>query len=219
MRKQDDAGVAWGDEVRFTAPAYVARVVNWTGLDELRRHTRGSAQRPAQTVQRCMRKAFHQAAAGHPCAHRICMAGRIAARRELADKFVRDVLCVDDAWLSDESSLWHFALGGSLDEFYAKIMLFYGVDVRDVSDANIAMILDRIAVDRQTRPDPDLCSLGPCFLVPLSLLTCLPGSPAGDYARSGWLGPCITPPSTHTLPAAAGRYAPAPGQQTAAPSR
>jgi hypothetical protein len=67
---------------------------------------------------------------------------------------VRDVLGVEDVWLSDQSCLWHFALGGSLDEYYAKIMLLYGVDVRDVPDANIAEILDRIATaDLRTKSD------------------------------------------------------------------
>jgi hypothetical protein len=154
VRKQDDAGAAWGDEVRFTKPAYVARVVNWTALDGFG-STRAEAL--ADLHKRFKNACSMRSAKPRPGTHvpiEFASQERIAARQALVDEFVREVLGVEDAWLSDQSSLGHFALGGSLDEYYAKIMLLYGVDVRDVPDANIAEILDRIATaDLRTKSD------------------------------------------------------------------
>lgn len=153
VRRQEDGGAVWGDEVRLTTPAYVARVVNWTALDGCGA-TRAEAL--ADLDRRFKNACERRVAKPRPGTHvpiEFASQDRIAARQALADEFVRDVLGVENAWLSDQSCLWHFALGGSLDEYYAKIMLFYGVDVRDVPDGNIAQILDRIAaVDLRTRP-------------------------------------------------------------------
>ncbi len=154
VRKQDDAGDTFGDEVRFSSPAYVARVVNWTGLDGF---GGTCAEALASLRERFIKECERRSAKPRPGTDvplKFASEERIAARQALADEFVRDVLGVEDAWLSDESCLWHFTLGGSLEEYYAKILLFYGVDVRDMPDGNIAQILDRIAaVDRRTSPD------------------------------------------------------------------
>ncbi len=158
VRKQEDAGdapfPALNDPVQFTMPAYVARVVNWTALDGFG-GTRAEALADLRErfIKACARR-FTKPRPGTDVPIEFASQGRIAARQALADEFMRDVLGVEDAWLSDESSLWHFTLGGSLDEYYAKILLLYGVDVRDVPDGNIAGILDRIsATDLRTRPD------------------------------------------------------------------
>lgn len=149
VRKQEGAGdapfPALNDPVQFTMPAYVARVVNWTALD-------GFGATRAEALAH-LRKRFENACARRSTKPRpgtdvpleFAAQGRIDVRQALADEFVRDVLGVGDAWLSDQSCLWHFTLGGSLDEYYAKILLLYGVDVRDVPDGNIAGILERIA--------------------------------------------------------------------------
>jgi hypothetical protein len=150
VRKQDDAGATLGDDVRFTRPAYVARVVNWN-LDSF-----GSTRAEALAD---LRERFKKACARRSTRPRpgtdvpieFASQGRIAARQALADEFVRDVLGVEGVWLSDESALWHFTLAGSLDEYYAKIMLLYGVDVRDMPDGNIATILDRISAAKQQK--------------------------------------------------------------------
>lgn len=148
VRRQADASASWGDEARFTTPAYVARMVNWTGLD-------GFGHTPQEALAD-LRKRFEQACERRDAKPRpgtqvpiqFASQERVTARQELADEFVRDVLGVEDAWISDQSSLWHFALGGSLEEYYAKIEALYGVDVRGVPDGNIAKILDRISAAR-----------------------------------------------------------------------
>jgi hypothetical protein len=152
VRRQNDTNTAWGDEVRFTSSAYIARVVNWTGLDGF-----GSTRKEALDDLRIrFRSACERRKAkprpGTDVPIQFAPQERIDARKELAQQFVRDVLGTEWALLTDESSLWHFALGGSLDEYYAKIEILYGVDVRDVPDGNIAKILNRISATHQQFP-------------------------------------------------------------------
>jgi len=148
VRKQGDAGGEWGEEVRWKRPAYIARVVGWTALDG----TGDTREEALDNLREQFRSACKRRdAKPRPGAHvpiQFASQDRIAARQQLANEFVRRVLGVEDAWLSDESSLWHFTLGASLEEYYAKIVLLYGVDVRDVPDGNIARILDRISAAR-----------------------------------------------------------------------
>ena len=74
--------------------------------------------------------------------------GRIDAHPELAEDFVRRVLNLDWAWISDESSLWDFHSSDDNQELIAKINEVYGVDVSDIESAKLWEILDRIAARR-----------------------------------------------------------------------
>jgi hypothetical protein len=71
---------------------------------------------------------------------------RVGAHPELADDFVRRVLYLDWAWISDESSLWDFHHAGTNDALIARIKEVYGVDVSDIESAKLSEILERIAV-------------------------------------------------------------------------
>jgi hypothetical protein len=73
---------------------------------------------------------------------------RVDADPELADDFIRRVLGLDWAFVSDESSLWDFHTGETNDVLMAKIRDRYGVDVSDIGSGNIATILSRIATHR-----------------------------------------------------------------------
>ena len=70
---------------------------------------------------------------------------RILANDFLANDFIERILDMDWAFLTDESSLWHFHTGTSNEEYFAKIKEVYFVDVSDIESGNIADILDRIA--------------------------------------------------------------------------
>ena len=76
---------------------------------------------------------------------------RVNIRSELADDFIRRVLLVDWAWISDESSLWDFHPQKTNAALIAKIREVYGVDVSDIESGNLADILDRIAANQQSR--------------------------------------------------------------------
>jgi hypothetical protein len=63
----------------------------------------------------------------------------------LAEDFIHRVLQLDWAWISDESSLWHFHTNETNDKLLAKIKEVYGVDVSDIQSGSLTEILDRIA--------------------------------------------------------------------------
>jgi len=70
---------------------------------------------------------------------------RVTAHPELVEDFVHQVLGLDWAWMSDESSLWDFHSGDTNADLQTKIREIYGVDVSDIESGNVAEILDRIA--------------------------------------------------------------------------
>jgi hypothetical protein len=70
---------------------------------------------------------------------------RVDAHAELAEDFIRRVLNIDWAWISDDSSLWDFHSSDDNQELIAKINEIYGVDVSDIESAKLWQILDRIA--------------------------------------------------------------------------
>lgn len=73
---------------------------------------------------------------------------RVDAHPELAEDFIRRVLNLDWAWISDESSLWDFHSSDDNRALIAKINEVYGVDVSDIKSAKLWQILDRIAASR-----------------------------------------------------------------------
>ena len=78
---------------------------------------------------------------------------RINAHSELANDFIRRVLDVEGAWISDESSLWEFHSDETNEKFFARIQESYGVDVSDIESGNLADILDSVA---NRREDPNI---------------------------------------------------------------
>jgi len=70
---------------------------------------------------------------------------RVDAHPELLDDFVRRVLQLDWALITDESCLWHFHTDDSNDLYVGRIRAVYGVNVADIESGNIAEILNRIA--------------------------------------------------------------------------
>ncbi|HKF48362.1 MAG TPA: hypothetical protein VKB38_13455 [Terracidiphilus sp.] len=76
---------------------------------------------------------------------------RAKAQDDLLQDFIHRVLDLKWAFISDESTLFHFQPDGKTDPLVARIMEVYGVDVSDVVDGNVATILERIAAARNRR--------------------------------------------------------------------
>ena len=70
---------------------------------------------------------------------------RVLSHQALAEDLLMRVFEIQEAWISDESSLWDFCMDETLDEPLRKIREIYHVDVSDIQSANLADILDRIA--------------------------------------------------------------------------
>jgi hypothetical protein len=69
----------------------------------------------------------------------------MSANPELANDFIRRVLSLDRAFISDESTLWDFHEAGTNEALIARIREAYGVDVSDIESAKLPDILERIA--------------------------------------------------------------------------
>jgi|SRR5579872_164892 len=134
---------------RFKQHAYLARVVKWWTLT-------GGGETP-QDAMRELAAQFESVKAerqreGRPLPRpgtavpiQFAARERVGAHPELADDFVRRVLGLDWAWISDDSSLWDFHTDETSDALFEKIKDVYGVDVSDIESGNLAQILDRIA--------------------------------------------------------------------------
>jgi hypothetical protein len=73
-----------------------------------------------------------------------CGSARFLIAKELADDFIRRVLKLEWALITDESSLWDFTSDTSIKEFQDRVLLIYSVAVYDIEDGNLAKILERI---------------------------------------------------------------------------
>jgi hypothetical protein len=80
---------------------------------------------------------------------------RVGRHAELAKDFVKRVLGVDWAWISDESSLWDFHGEETNQSLVKKICEVYDVDFSNISSGNLADIFDRILAHRGVPPNSD----------------------------------------------------------------
>jgi len=78
---------------------------------------------------------------------------RVDQHAELAKDFIKRVLGIEWAWISDESSLGDFHDEESNDKLVQKIRSTYGVDVANIAGGNLADILDRIAEEANPKPN------------------------------------------------------------------
>jgi len=69
---------------------------------------------------------------------------RIERHRELADDFIRRVLELEWAWISDDSSLWDFHTEETNEVLVAKTKDIYGVDISDIQSGKLCEIFERI---------------------------------------------------------------------------
>jgi hypothetical protein len=129
---------------RFKPLPWTASVINWPGMS-------GSASsRPGALEE--LRKNFDRFKATKPNLPRpgtkvpieFAARERVGQHSELANDFIKRVLDLEWAWISDESSLWDFHGEETNEILTDRIHRIYGVDVSDISSGNLADIFDRI---------------------------------------------------------------------------
>jgi hypothetical protein len=131
---------------------WTASVINWPGMS-------GSANSKLEALEE-LRKNFDRSRATRPSLPRpgtkvpieFSTTERVGRHSELAKDFVKRVLDIDWAWISDESSLWDFHEDETNESLTDKIRRIYGVDVSDISSGNLADIFDRILEHRAVPP-------------------------------------------------------------------
>ena len=137
---------------RLKQHSYTAQIVNWwviSGGGDTKTEALHELQKSFATVK--AEKAKDGKKLPRPCTHveiEFASRERVDAHVELAEDFIRRVLNVDWAFISDESSLWDFHSSDDNQDLIAKINEVYGVDVSDIDSAKLWQILDRIAASR-----------------------------------------------------------------------
>jgi hypothetical protein len=129
---------------RFKPLSWTASVINWPGMS-------GSANSKLEALEE-LRKTFDRFRATKPKLPRpgtkvpieFAARERVGQHAELATDFIKRVLDIEWAWISDESSLWDFHGDETNESLNNKIHGIYGVDVSDISSGNLADIFDRI---------------------------------------------------------------------------
>jgi hypothetical protein len=123
---------------------WTARVINWPALS-------GSADSRSGALEE-LRKKFEQFKSSEPKLPRpgtkvpikFAARERVSRHSELAKDFIKRILEIEWAWISDESSLWDFHGDQTNKALVEKIQRVYGVDVSDLESGNLADIFDRI---------------------------------------------------------------------------
>lgn len=69
--------------------------------------------------------------------------------RDIEEVFIKSILDVDWALITDNSSLYDFSLDNSIDGYLKKIKETYGVDVSEVKSGNLGEIFQLIAERRR----------------------------------------------------------------------
>ena len=139
---------------RLKQHRYTASIVNWwvvTGggdtereaLQELEKAFARVKSERAKAKQRLPRPGKHVPI-------EFASQQRVGAHPELADDFIRRVLNLDWAFISDGSSLWDFHHAETNAALIARIKEVYGVDVSDIESAKLSEILERIATAQST---------------------------------------------------------------------
>jgi hypothetical protein len=137
---------------RLKQQRYSAQIVNWwvvSGVGD----TRAEALQKLEKMFANMKaeRAKDRKQLPRPGAHvpiEFASRERVDAHAALAEDFIRRVLNLNWAWISDDSSLWDFHSSDDNQELIAKINELYGVDVSDIESAKLWQILDRIASSR-----------------------------------------------------------------------
>jgi hypothetical protein len=137
---------------RLKQHRYSAQIVNWwvvCGMGETKAEALQELGKMFATMK--AERAKNRKQLPRPGAHEpieFASRERVDAHAALAEDFIRRVLNLDWAWISDDSSLWDFHSSDDNRELIAKINEVYGVDVSDIESAKLWQILDRIAASR-----------------------------------------------------------------------
>jgi hypothetical protein len=133
---------------------YLARIVNWWvmtgGGDTPEQAMADLVDQFGQMKDARQRNGEAMPRPGGKVPIEFAPSNRVYTHPELTEDFIKRVLGLDWAFVSDQSSLWDFHTEDANDVLNAKIKEVYGVDVSDLESGNLAEILDRIAV-RRTR--------------------------------------------------------------------
>lgn len=136
---------------RLRLPRYVAMIENWylSGLGESKAEALEDLQTKFTAVNsRRESDGKPQPRPGTNVPIEFASQERVNAHSDLAQDFIHRVLELDDAWISDKSSLWDFNWEGTNERYHAMVKSLYEVDISDIKSGKLCEILERIAAAR-----------------------------------------------------------------------
>jgi hypothetical protein len=137
---------------RLQLQPHIAQIVNWwlCGTGETPAEALANLEeifRNASAARKAESKQLPRPGVNPPIEY--ASSARIEAVGELSNDFIHRILGFEWAMISDESSLWDFHTAENNDAYLARIKGIYGVDVSDIPSANLADILERIAITQK----------------------------------------------------------------------
>jgi hypothetical protein len=163
FRKRDWELVDYPIEIRTQEPdttqrpsrlqfhRFVASLVNWwmSGTGNTQEEALSDLRRNFEST-RAARKADGKSMPRPGAKVPLSFASRehLKAHEDLSEDFIRRVLGLPWAFISDESCLWDFHEEETNHALVAKVQEVYGVDVSDIESARLYEIFDRIANSR-----------------------------------------------------------------------
>ena len=136
----------------FKSARYVASIINWwvmdgTGDTKAEALDNLSNRFQSEKTQR-LRDGKPMPRPGTHVPIEFASQVKINEHAELSEDFIRRVLELEWAWISDQSSLGDFHTDETNDHLFAKIKAIYGVDVSDIKSGRLSDIFDRIAASQ-----------------------------------------------------------------------
>jgi len=136
---------------RFLQHSYRAYIINWSviGFGDTPKEAKVDLAKNFEAISQTRKHAGQSAVRpGLDGPIEFASQEKVTMNETLSEDFIRKVLDLDWAWISDESSLWDFHMEQDNQALYAKIWEIYGVDVSDIQSARLWEILDRIEKSR-----------------------------------------------------------------------
>ena len=128
-------------------PLWVVQIINWwamTGTGESREE---AYQNLAQRVEERRAAGESLPRPGKRVPIVLASTQRVERYADIAERFLREVMGFasgSSVFISDQSSLADFSMGGNTEEYIEKIRQVFDVDVTDIESGNLADIFERI---------------------------------------------------------------------------
>ena len=132
---------------RWAPAPWYATIINWRrmfGAGDTQEEAYDALRRRFQEYKR-EGKRLPRPGTGLPM--ELTSTAKVGRHEEIARDFLAQILDLDfdRCFISDETSLWDFAMLETDESFESKIEKVYGVDVSDIEDGNLVKIFARIA--------------------------------------------------------------------------
>lgn len=140
------------DTDRFKQARYVASIINWWvigGTGETTAEALANLDKTFESEK--INRLLDAKPMPRPGTHvPLQFASQVGVNKHaaLSEDFIRQILDLEWALITDESSLWDFHAQPTNDYLFSKIQAIYGVDVSDIQSGRLTEIFDRIAASR-----------------------------------------------------------------------